>query len=140
METLKIPATTSTPTIHFDPLSGLLEISGRSLPEDAFTFYEEIFKWLENYIELPLSETILIIKMDLISSSSLKCLHKISSQLKEVESKGKAAKIHWVFDEDDKESRELGESFRGVVDLPFDIIPAGKTKPGAKSSQKKTVS
>ena len=125
METLKIPATNNTPTIHFDPLSGLLEISGRSLPEDAFTFYDEIFKWLENYTELPLSETILIIKMDLINSSSLKCLHKISSQLKEVESKGNVAKIHWVYEDDDVETRELGKSFKNVVDIPLESF---KTK------------
>jgi len=127
METLIIPATINTPSIHFDPLSGLLKISGRSFPEDSFAFYDQIFIWLGNYIELPLNDTNLIIKMDLISSSSLKCLHKLSNQLKEVQLKGKTAKIQWIFEDEDVETRELGESFKDVVDLPFEIIAATKT-------------
>ena len=47
MEILKIESTEDNPRIVLDRESNILEISGRSLPEDVKTFYEPMMSWIE---------------------------------------------------------------------------------------------
>lgn len=124
MEILKIPATKDTPSIKFDHLAGVLSIAGRSFPEDAFTFYEELFRWAEMYVEMPIKETYVVINMDLINASSLKCISKLTSILKIVESKSNKVKMQWIFQDEDIETKVLGESFSEFAEIPVEIIPA----------------
>ena len=42
METIKIQGTEDTPKVILDKESELMEISGRSLPEDVASFYEPV--------------------------------------------------------------------------------------------------
>ncbi len=123
MEILKIPATNNTPSINFDHLTGVLGITGRSFPEDAFAFYDELFRWAEMYAEMPLKETFIVVNMDLINASSLKCINKLSSILKEVETKGLMVNMQWIFHDEDIETKVLGESFSAFAELPVEIIP-----------------
>ena len=131
MEILKIPSTDNTPSINFDHLTGILGITGRSFPEDAFTFYDQLFRWAEMYVEMPLKETFIVVNMDLINASSLKCINKLSNILKEVETKGFNVNMHWIFHDEDIETKVLGESFSDFAELAVEIIPesaANKSK------------
>ncbi len=58
METIKIQGTEDTPRIILDAEKELLEISGRSLPEDVSAFYEPVLNWLNEYAENPNDKTI----------------------------------------------------------------------------------
>ncbi len=49
METIKIQGTEDTPKIILDAGNEILEISGRSLPEDVSSFYEPVLNWLNEY-------------------------------------------------------------------------------------------
>ena len=46
METIKIQGTEDTPKIILDAENEIMEISGRSLPEDVSSFYEPVLNWL----------------------------------------------------------------------------------------------
>ena len=74
-------ATSETPEISFDHLTGEFKILGRSLPDQAFTFYDSLFLWVDEYIKVPLKNTRLVIKIDYINSNSLKCMLEIVKKL-----------------------------------------------------------
>jgi hypothetical protein len=54
---IRISATEDTPEVVLNDKEGTFKISGRSLPEDAFWFYNPIVEWLSGYSKTPLSNT-----------------------------------------------------------------------------------
>ena len=58
METIKIQGTEDTPKIILDAGNDIMEISGRSLPEDVSSFYEPVLNWLNEYAENPKKKTV----------------------------------------------------------------------------------
>ena len=55
METLLIEGSAKTPTIKFDAEQGIIEIKGRSIPENSIEFYKPLIDWLEKYSGKPTS-------------------------------------------------------------------------------------
>ena len=51
MEPIKIAGTEDTPTVILDKDKDIMEISGRSLPEDVASFYDPILNWLDEYAQ-----------------------------------------------------------------------------------------
>ena len=43
MDNIKIEGTSKTPTVEFDRESGVLEIRGRSIPENSIDFYKPVY-------------------------------------------------------------------------------------------------
>ena len=46
MDPIKIEGTPKTPTVNFNAESGVLEIKGRSIPENAVEFYKPLVDWI----------------------------------------------------------------------------------------------
>lgn len=55
MEAIKIKGTEDTPNVVLDAAANVMEISGRSLPEDVSSFYGPILNWLSEDIKKPKS-------------------------------------------------------------------------------------
>jgi hypothetical protein len=53
MELISIEGTPKTPTVTMNPETGLVEIKGRSIPENSIEFYKPIVDWLEDYAGSP---------------------------------------------------------------------------------------
>ena len=53
MDALYIESTANTPQINFNPLTGVFEMVGCSIPEDTVEFYNPVTTWLDSYIILP---------------------------------------------------------------------------------------
>ena len=49
MSSIKIEGTPKTPTVHFDDTTGLLELRGRSIPENSIEFYKPLIDWIDRY-------------------------------------------------------------------------------------------
>ena len=47
MEVIKIKGSDDTPNVILDAENGMMQISGRSLPEDVAAFYEPILDWFD---------------------------------------------------------------------------------------------
>ena len=58
MEALNIEKTSHHPQVGFDADSGILELTGRSLPEQVLSLYQPILKWIEEYTSTERKETI----------------------------------------------------------------------------------
>jgi hypothetical protein len=118
---LKIERTNDTPNILFNKSNGILSIVGRSLPEDAFSFYAPILEWLSEYSKSPASETHLTVNLEYFNTASAKQVFKIISLM------GMAAKqnkviVKWHYDEGDKDMKASGERFSKLCGLPFEYL------------------
>ena len=123
MEELTIDGTPKTPTVKSDSSQGLLEISGRSNPENTVEVYKPIVDWVEAYILNPGEKTTVNIKLEHFNTSSSKSLIGIFKRLEALKKEGREIIINWHYDADDEDILEAGENFESVIEIPFKMIP-----------------
>lgn len=124
MEALFIAGTKSTPEIRFDPKSCNLRIKGQSYPENAFKFYEQVFTWVDGYLQQADQEVVLEIyfHMPYINTSSAKCIMMLLEKLDEAYLAGKKVAIRWYYDVENETAFECAEEFKKDLALPFELI------------------
>ena len=122
MENLVIEPSNKTPKITFNHATGILEIAGRSIPENSVDFYKPVLDWLDNYNESPQPKTEFVFKLEYFNTSSSKCLLDIFRKLEKLKENGNNTIVKWYFDEDDEDMEESGEDFQEIIDVPFQMI------------------
>ena len=122
METIKIQGTEDTPKVILDKEKEIMEISGRSLPEDVASFYEPVLTWLDEYSQSPNKKTIFNFKLVYFNTASSKLLLDILMKLEEIHEAGNDVLIRWHFPEDDEDMEEAGEEYADIVDVPFEQV------------------
>ena len=118
MQNLSLKKTLKTPRIHFDVLNGHLLMEGRSIPEDAFSFYQPIYKWLEQYIQESDTKTTIEFRLEYFNTSSSKCILEILHILEKIKDK-QPVQVKWFYDEDDEDMLESGENYSQIIELPI---------------------
>jgi hypothetical protein len=120
MSSLFIKGTSKTPQIDFKP--GMLQISGRSIPEDAVEFFQPVIAWLEEYLQNPEPLTRLNLKMEYINSGSNRFIFNLIKMLDDAYLKGQSVLVNWYYEEDDDTIRNLGRDFQALVKVPFKMV------------------
>jgi hypothetical protein len=125
MEKLNINSTYTTPQVIYDPAKGMFEIEGRVIPEDAESFFSEIFNWIDKYV--PGQEKPLIVRFRLFyyNTSSSKRLFDIMRKFDELYQKGGDIKIMWEYEDGDDDAMLDGEDYKRYLKIPFDIVKIG---------------
>jgi len=112
MENLFIEATKYTPKIDLNADSGILNIAGKSYPENTFEFYKSTLTWIEEYFEnVSGKKTVVNLDLEYLNSSSLKAYFDIFDILETSHEDGKEIEINWIYDEDNDIAQETGEDF-----------------------------
>ncbi len=120
---LEIEATNKSPYVMFDPEKGLLEIKGRSIPENSVEFYNPLMKLLDEFAHNPsASKTQVNIHLEYFNTSSSKCLLDIFKKLESINEKGSEVIVNWHFEEDDEDMQEAGEDYQAITNLKFNMI------------------
>lgn len=122
MENLKIDGTPKTPSVEFSHETGILEIKGRSIPENSIEFYKPINEWLSAYGTHPKATTTVDIKLEYFNTSSSKCILDFLKALEAINGNQTEIKINWFFEEDDEDMQEAGEDYQAIIKLPFNMI------------------
>ncbi len=122
MELLNIEGSKQTPKINFNADTGILEISGRSIPENSFEFYNPILIWLDEYVATPVEKTVIKVNLEYFNTSSSKYILEIFKKMKALHVEKKDIVVEWYYDEDDEEMMETGEDYEDVTGLPFKIL------------------
>ena len=112
MEGLHIESTKYTPEIDLNAEKGILEINGKSYPENTFEFYAPIMDWLEQYFKNPKEPTIVNMEIIYFNSSSSKWFFDFFDFLEEEAEKGHKIVVNWIYDEDNDVAEEAGEDFK----------------------------
>ncbi|MCE3229588.1 MAG: hypothetical protein K0S32_4139 [Bacteroidetes bacterium] len=121
MNDLKIEGTEDSPTVNLSKTSGEILISGRSLPEDAFSFYAPVMEWLGDYVKSPNTDTVFNFKLEYFNTASAKQIFKIVGMANDL-AKGSKVTIKWFYDEGDRDMLSSGERFSKLTQLPFEYI------------------
>ena len=122
MEALVLEGSAKTPAVRFSADGATLEISGRSIPENAPAFYEPLYAWIDGYVKQPAPRTEVIIRLEYFNTSSPKCLLDVFRKLEGLQKSEKSAvHVQWLYEEDDEDMMEAGDDYRTLVLLPFDV-------------------
>jgi hypothetical protein len=123
METLTIEGTAKTPTIKFDSAAGVIEIKGRSIPENSIEFYKPLIDWLDKYSFKPQSNTTVNIQLEYFNTSSSKCILDVFKKLEGINKGGNSkVTINWHYEEDDEDMSEAGEDYQAIINVPFNMV------------------
>jgi Domain of unknown function (DUF1987). len=122
MEFMNIEGTPKTPTITLNPESGIIEIKGRSIPENSIEFYKPIVDWLEDYAKKPNEKTVVNIQLEYFNTSSSKCILDVFKKLENLKKDKNDVVVNWYYEEDDEDMLEAGEDYESIIKVPFKMI------------------
>lgn len=119
MNDIKIDGTPKTPSVRFTAEDGILEIKGRSIPENSIEFYKPLIDWVESYARAPKETTSVIIQLEYFNTASSKCILDLFKRLETI---SKGVQVNWYYEEDDEDMLEAGEDYDAIINLPFKMI------------------
>lgn len=122
MELINIEGTPKTPTVIMNPETGVVEIKGRSIPENSIEFYKPIVDWLEEYAKTPLPKTTVNVQLEYFNTSSSKCILDVFKRLEVLKQNQNDIVINWYYEEDDEDMLEAGEDYESIIKVPFKMI------------------
>ncbi len=122
MATTKIEGTPKTPTVSFDDVTGLLELKGRSIPENSIDFYKPLIDWVDRYARSPQAKTSMHVQLEYFNTSSSKCILDLFKKLEGVRSTGNEIIVYWHYEADDEDMLEAGEDYQAIINIPFKMI------------------
>lgn len=122
MEKIFIEPSRVTPLINFDPDEGILEMRGRSSPENAIQFYQKIIQNLDLYAVSDQGDFTANFAFEYFNTSSSKCLFDVFKRLVRIKDSGKDLVVNWFYEEDDEDMMEAGEDYSDLLDLEFNFI------------------
>lgn len=110
MENLYIEGSDSLPAVEFNT-SGLLKLTGRALPENAFDFFNPLIKWVRDF---SCDELQIEINLEYFNTAVSKQLHDL---LKTIENNQnyKQINLKWFYEEGDDEILEAGEIYEELL-------------------------
>jgi hypothetical protein len=122
MEPINIEGSPKTPSIKFDVEKGILEIRGRSIPENSIEFYKPLVDWLDDYAKEPLKKTQVNIHLEYFNTSSSKCILDVFKKLEAIHKAKNDVVIFWYYEEDDEDMLEAGEDYESIIRIPFKMV------------------
>ncbi|MBF0309017.1 MAG: DUF1987 domain-containing protein [Magnetococcales bacterium] len=112
MESLVLAATQRTPAVHFNFAEGLLSLSGESYPENASSFFGQLYHALKAYLqESPPRELRFEFRLAYFNSSSAKALMHLMQLLEGAGQADWKVTVRWYFTEGDDTMEEFGRDF-----------------------------
>jgi len=122
MEAISIESTNKTPSVQFYEDKGIIEIKGRSIPENSIEFYKPLVEWLEGYGRSPQKKTIVNVQLEYFNTSSSKCILDVFKKLEAIHDGENEIMVNWYYEEDDEDMLEAGEDYESIIKVPFRMI------------------
>lgn len=123
MSNLVLEGSPKTPTVNLNAEAGVLELKGRSIPENSIEFYKPIFEWVESYGSNPKPQTQVNVVLEYFNTSSSKCILDFFKKLENLNGGGKTTVvINWHYEEDDEDMLEAGEDYQAIISVPFKMV------------------
>lgn len=123
MNNFSLEGSPKSPLVDLNAETGVLRISGRSIPENAREFYRPMIDWVEEYSSSPKSNTILEICLEYFNTSSSKALFDLFKAAENMHQNGKSkVVVKWKYENDDWEMRDAGLEYSRIIQIPVDMI------------------
>ena len=121
MQHLLIEKSERTPSVEFYT-HGELSLEGRSIPENALEFYEEIIEWVKELKKTKPEKVELHVKLEFFNTSTSKLLLHLFKQLDLFKKDNIDAQIYWYHEKGDDDMLEAGDDYKSILKLPFHIL------------------
>jgi len=122
MNNIKIEATKSTPEISSNYNDKIIRIEGKSYPEDAFTFYKPVIKWITEFLKKNNDKIILKFNLIYTNTGSSKSILSIINLLEEAYLEGIQASIFWHYNTENDMAFDAGEDLKEGLKIPFNLV------------------
>ncbi len=116
---LIIKKTTRTPEVNFDFSSGILEMNGVSIPENAKNFYQPIADTLQKYLQNPSIKTTFIFRFEYFNSSTTLEIVSFLRITEKVHKKSSEIFVIWYSEEGDEDMLDVGLLLEKTIKVPF---------------------
>ncbi|UXP32973.1 DUF1987 domain-containing protein [Reichenbachiella agarivorans] len=128
-----------TPSVYFNPKNQLLDVRGKSSPENALAFYNVLLQNIDSYVQLDVAKLTVNMAFEYFNTSSSKCLFMILKKLESVEQLGKKVVVNWYYECDDEDMKEAGEDFSSFFEYEFNFkeVPVINTLGGIVDKEEK---
>jgi len=110
-----------TPEIFLDPKEGIIRFKGKSIPENAVSFYKPIIDWLNTYKENPTNVTKVSFMFDYYNTATDRQLVKVLLLLEEI-NKNNKVDVEWFYNTGDISMLNDGKKFKELIELDIEII------------------
>ena len=115
--------TTSTPYILVDEAKGYMKMEGKSFPEKAAEFFNEVNTWLDGHLEIDFDNLVFDFAMEYYNSSTLKIIMDMMLKMDRYSVGDNKITINWIAADDDDIAIESGEDIKeDMNNLEFNII------------------
>jgi len=111
-----------TPFVRLDAERGIIEIYGRTCPEDANRFYKPILKWFDEYLDSPTEDTTINLKLTFLNSTSTKKILELIKKTCLLEKKGNNVTINWHYDKGAIDMLGTGIELSSIAEVSFKYI------------------
>ena len=122
MKTFTMSAKEYTPYLLMDANKGIVEISGRSFPEDVNRFYKPILRWIDEYITSPNASTQLNLKFTYFNTASSKKILELIKKMASINKTKNTLVINWYYEEGEDDILNAGKDLSAVLEIPFQFI------------------
>jgi hypothetical protein len=124
MENLNIAASDEFPAINFDVSSGYLSIDGtcKSYSGLNYEFFMPLVAWIKEYAAEPAKKTVMDVKLDYFGTEVSKFLFMMFRELQKIKTNENQPVINWYFEENNTDIFEIGEEYKSLLKLPFNLI------------------
>ena len=122
MERLLLEKTEDTPHVEFNQEKNFFIIEGRSLPENAVLFYDQLLNWLRDYGKNPNKTSNFDFKLDYFNTASAKQITKLLLVLQALSEKSEII-IRWFYLEGDVDIHSSGIRFSKLIHANIQIVP-----------------
>jgi len=123
-----IKSTKVTPSVYFNPAKGLMDMRGKSSPENPLTFYNHLYNSLDQFAKSENSTLNINAAFEYFNTSSSKCLYGLFKKLSMLSQKGKNVSVNWYFEEGDEDMMEAGEDLSFLFDFEFNFVEVPEIK------------
>jgi len=121
MENLLLESTACTPYVSFNSENGVMEIKGRSIPEQADEFWEPIIQWFDKYLMSPSESTTFKIDLEYFNISSSKRILMLLYKLNNLAKISEQVKVEWHYRQHDEDMFEVGQDYKYMIKVPFEF-------------------
>lgn len=122
MESLLFQNTEDTPFVECNTQTGIISISGRSLPENAIDFYLPILEWIDSVMSSAERQKFVVeIKLEYFNTASSKQIAKMLLIVEKYVEKHDLL-VRWYYEKEDQDMLMSGNQYSKFLKIPFEII------------------
>lgn len=112
-----------TPTVEFIVSKGKCSISGEAYLEDALSFFQPLYDWLNEFIETEKRTIFFEIRLSYFNTSASRCIFDMLFILRDYINKGGDVVVDWYYEKDDEDMLLEIDDYLNDTGLDITKIP-----------------